>query len=618
MIEIFLNKKYVSTGEWQELIMAISKYNGIFGRWKILVIKNESEFRYYIDSKRWLPIMISDLSSFVLCPCDKIVNLGYSVSAFCLPKQGNIIDLVNECRNKRRGIFERLEISFRNVYADKMVVRANFYVRTNDIVNRYRMSSAIPADLLSVNFESNKAFSYKKPPVSLRIGKAASLLKTESNYSLLKINSFLRANRGYYLNQKDFNFDRHSVIIGSSGCGKSKFISLFIDNIYEDPKLREKYKVVVIDPHAALEQDIGGLGKVIDFQSSADSVDLFAANGENVVVSIELLLDLLKSIMADQYNSKVERVLRHATYVLLANGTFCFTSLRRLITDLEFRNELVAALRAQLPISVIDFFMTDFNDLKTKSYNEAISPIISFIDEMEMIPVLGGVLGGYGVMDVVAKNFLTVFSLDRMRLGNKATKMIAGLVMQQLFMLAQDRVFGEHIILVVDEVAVIENPILRRFLSEARKYNFSLVLAGQYFGQISDELKSSIFANVINYFVFRVSKIDASVLVDCLDMKIDMDDSREERIKLLTDLGDRECVARVGAGGVLIPACKGTTLDYVSKPRAKDVIQGEFAKRRDDMDVGRSAIGFSLDCNINQRELLMMCSSSRKDLKHER
>ena len=67
----------------------------------------------------------------------------------------------------------------------------------------------------------------------------------------------------------------------------------------------------------------------------------------------------------------------------------------------------------------------------------------------------------------------------------------------------------EHIIFVVDEVAVVENPILRRFLSEARKYNVSLVLAQQYFSQISDELQKSIFANVLNYYIFRVSISDA-------------------------------------------------------------------------------------------------------------
>ena len=68
--------------------------------------------------------------------------------------------------------------------------------------------------------------------------------------------------------------------------------------------------------------------------------------------------------------------------------------------------------------------------------------------------------------------------------------------MQQLLTIIQKQEISEHIIFIIDEVAVIENPILSRYLSEARKYNLSLILASQYFSQISNELKNSIFANI--------------------------------------------------------------------------------------------------------------------------
>ena len=98
--------------------------------------------------------------------------------------------------------------------------------------------------------------------------------------------------------------------------------------------------------------------------------------------------------------------------------------------------------------------------------------------------------------------------------------------MQQLFTIVREKEIDEHIIFVIDEVATIENSILSRLLSEARKYNLSLVLIGQYFNQISDNLRNSIFANVINYYIFRVSKLDANILVDSLNMKIPLDDTK--------------------------------------------------------------------------------------------
>ena len=93
-----------------------------------------------------------------------------------------------------------------------------------------------------------------------------------------------------------------------------------------------------------------------------------------------------------------------------------------------------------------------------------------------------------------------------MTLGQSITKTIAGFTMQAILQLIQAHTYNEHIILVIDEVALIENPIICRFLAEARKYNLSVILSGQYFEQISSELQKAIFTNVVNYFIFRVSK----------------------------------------------------------------------------------------------------------------
>lgn len=182
--------------------------------------------------------------------------------------------------------------------------------------------------------------------------------------------------------------------------------------------------------------------------------------------------------------------------------------------NLEYRNDLIKKFKYILPISVIDFFLTDFNDLKTRSYGEAISPIIGFIDEMEMIPVFNSEQKSDNLINTIKNNFLVLFSLDRTKLGNKVTRVIAGLIMQQLLTIIARHEINGHIIFIIDEVAVVESSILSRYLSEARKYNLSLILAGQYFNQISSQLKNAIFANVINYFIFRVSKLDANLLVD--------------------------------------------------------------------------------------------------------
>ena len=389
---------------------------------------------------------------------------------------------------------------------------------------------------------------------------------------------------------------------------KKKFIR-YINNIYKNSDLKQRYKIVIIDPHAALEDDIGGISRVIDFKTTLDSIDLFINNPDDVISSTELLLELFKSLIADQYNSKLERVLRHSIYVLLLDNSFNFSNLRKILLELEYRNFLIKKLKNKLPISIIEFFLTDFNDLKTKAYGEAVSPIIAFIDEMEMIPVFNNQTNEDNLRKTIYDNFLTLFSLDRTKLGDKVTKTISGLVMQQLLSLIQNHSFNEHIIFIVDEVAVIENPILCRFLAEARKYNLSLILAGQYFSQITDKLKNAIFANVINYYIFRVSKMDANILVDNFNMKIPLDDTRDKKIKMLTELNNRECILRIDSNDKLLPAFKASTISYESIPRIKK------ANNLEKNNVLKTDCKFTIGNNVNLKDILLSSSTRKVDNK---
>lgn len=613
--EIYLTKKHISKDEWLELIRVISNYNGLFKKWKIIIKNDKNQIRYFVKTKCSLPSTINSLSSFLLKSVNDINLPNPNINLPFIIKLGsNIVDIINYIEIKNKGKLKFLEITFQKLYENKIKSNTRFYLNKNGIIKRYKAIFCLPTDILSVNFDCNRRYFYKNAPKYLDINKILHLLNTDSNSSILKIDTFPYLQGDFYLNQNSYNFDKHSIVLGSSGCGKSKFISLLIKNIYKNNTLKQKYKIVVVDPHASLENDIGGISKVIDFKNTLDSIDLFINNSDDVISSTELLLELLKSLIADQYNSKLERVLRHSIHILLTNESFNFRNLRKLLLDLEYRNSLIKELKYKLPISVIDFFLSDFNDLKTKSYGESISPIIAFIDEMEMLPVFNEQKTKENLKDTIYNNFLTLFSLDRTKLGDKVTKTISGLVMQQLLTIIERREINEHIIFIVDEVAVIENPILSRFLSEARKYNLSLILAGQYFNQISENLKNSIFANVVNYYIFRVSKLDAKVLVDNFNMKIPLDNTRERKIKVLTELNNRECIVRIDSNGILLPAFKATTLNYISVPRIKNNTQTKIANNNTPI-LFKENSKFKIGNNINLKDILISNSSSRKVVK---
>lgn len=610
--EIFLNKKYVSREEWIKLINIISKYNGTLRKWKIIIRQERSQIRYFIKSNCSLPATINEMDSFMFKSANITEDFVYQKKSVFISKfENNLVDIINYFDIRKSSEVKAVELTFFKVNDSKVKSKCNIYVKSSSMIIKYRLSLFLPQNILSVDFDANKRYLYKSTPKYLDINKILHLLNNDSHSSILKIDTFPYVQGEFYLDQNSIDFAKHSVIMGSSGCGKSKFLSLLIDNIYKNNNLKNKYKVVVIDPHASLEDDIGGLGETIDFSDTLNSINLFMNSTHDVVVSTELLLSLFNSLIGSNYNSKLERVLRHSIHILLTDNNFDFKSLRRLLLDIEYRNELVQKLKNELPVSVVDFFLMDFNDLKTKSYGEAISPIIAFVDEMEMIPVFNEDNIDKNLEDMINDNFLSIFSLDRTRLGDKVTKTIAGLVMQQLLTLIQCKRRDEHIIFIVDEVAVVDNPILARFLSEARKYNLSLVLAGQYFNQISDSLKNAIFANVINYYIFRVSKMDAMTLVDNFNMKIPIDDSKEQKIKILSELNNRECIVRISSNDVLLPAFKANTLDYQSIPRIKRKKE-IFKYPQDNIDKSVQKKKFSIGSGVSLKDILVSNSSSRE------
>lgn len=259
-------------------------------------------------------------------------------------------------------------------------------------------------------------------------------------------------------------------------------------------------------------------------------------------------------------------------FVLMTGQTMSLENLKRFVVDVKFRNQLLEHVKDFVPANIVSFFGSDFNELRTKYYNESIVPIITLVDEMQLQPSLAKTGDeGASLSKLIGNNFLTVFSLNKVSMGEKVVKTVAGLLIQQIFLLAQARAFNEKVILIIDEVSVVQNPALSSILAEARKYNLFVFLTQQYFGQIEKTLQEAIFTNVSNYYVFRVSEEDARALEGNLTIEIPKEILEAEkskglkqsdvRVQMLTALNVRECFLRLSSDGTLLPCIKAKTLD---------------------------------------------------------
>ncbi len=571
--ELYTLSDELSEELWNTLYKTIAQYSGTIGKFQIILKLEDNVVRYFIASDKDLGVLSNNLEHVVLRPAAK---------DDCTPPKtegkerfvnfvtgGSLLDVKEKYGVKRGKHLEYVTFTVRSVAASKAVTTGKLYFKT--AAGTYTLGSKLfnffPAKLLTVDFKQNTKYLKKTPPKYLNIEKTLHILDSAPANALFEIDTFPYFSHNYYLNIHNYEFDKHSFIIGASGSGKSKFIELFVDRIRQTSAAMN-YRIVVIDPHASLDLQHIPQSTTINF--SGETTELFPGAGTDTTAATELTSTLFKSLLADQFNPKLERVMRFTIYVLLVAQSMSMDYLKRFLTDLDLRTQVLQHVEGHVPPNITRFFQTDFNEIRTQHYDEAIVPIISLVDEMQMQPALVNE-SDQSLAKLINDNFLTVFSLNKVSMGEKVVKTVSGLLIQQIFLLAQARAFGQKVILIIDEVSVVQNPALAQILAEARKFNLSVILTQQYFGQIEKDLRAAIFSNVFNYYAFKVSEEDARSLEGNLNIELPKELIDQEnkhgikedqlKVKIMTELHPRECLVRVTAGGQILPAVKARTLD---------------------------------------------------------
>ncbi len=634
---------------WRQTLLSIAQYIGLLRKWQVLVQIENSTVRYFVGANKDLSILSNNLDGVILRPVSsKYIHLPSAINSLKehliqFVTGGNILDLRERYQLKRHKDLKWAVFSLQTINKEASYCAATIYFKEVD-GEKYSLAQKkllyLPSNLLAINFKTSPKYLYKKQPKYLDIQKAIHILKSNDNGAIFKVDTFPYLPKDHYVPLSSYDFDKHSFIIGASGSGKSKFISLFIDRLFASSGIKQNYRVVVIDPHASLEEDLRDMSdtKIINFKDQEESTELFAGADTDISAATELTGTLFKSLLADQFNSKLERLLRFSLFVLMTAQVMSLENLKRLITDLDYRNKIIDHVRQYVPENIVTFFGTDFNELRAQYYNEAIAPIVSLVDEMQLQPALAKQNEhARSLAKLITANSLIVFSLNRVSMGEKVVKTIAGLLIQQLFLLAQARTFYEKIILIIDEVSVIQNPALAQILAEARKYNLFVFLTQQYFGQIDKSLQEAIFTNVVNYYVFRVSEEDARVLEGNITMELPRASvfeaketgkkETELRVKILSSLNTRECIVRLSSEGQLLSALKAQTITFTPAPFVAPIELKTYDKPRIPVKFSEhQAIAVKQLSNhksnakqpVNLVEFLMSQSSSRKVLKKEK
>lgn len=570
--EIYLLSNEVENAQWKILHNVILQNIGWLRSYTLITTIEQNRIRFFVVSSRDLSAISSNIPGFILRPVEDVELHPAVIGRERLVRfvtGGSMLDLLEKYRIKKAKELRSAHLKTRKILPNFNPMRLNLYFANSagQLTRNHRRLLNFPVHLFDISFKGDTKYVKKETPKYLNIEKSQHLLNPEPINSLFEVDGFPYLTRKHYINMGSFDIDKHSLIVGASGSGKSKLISLIVDRI-QATNQENTYRIVVVDPHDSLRKDLTHIkhSKVVNF-SEDDSSELFPQI-QDIQAATELTSQLLKTLLAEQANPRLERVLRFSLYALFTNKQMDFANLSKFVTDLEYRTKMLKA--PNLPVNVQQFFQTDFNEIKTQNYNEAISPIVSLVEEVTMLPSMTA-KNPDTLASVIKDHFLSVFSLRKSSSGERLVKTIAGTIISNVFLLAQSGAFNRKVILIIDEVSVVQNPTLAAILAEARKFNVSLILTQQYLNQVDKEILNAVFSNVQNYYIFRVSEEDAALLEKNVEINIPDQVLHEAKAKgvkeetlrarYMVEQDPRDVLLRLHAGGQVHPLIRGRTVE---------------------------------------------------------
>lgn len=103
--------------------------------------------------------------------------------------------------------------------------------------------------------------------------------------------------------------------------------------------------------------------------------------------------------------------------------------------------------------------------------------------------------------------------------------------------------------------------------------------------------------------------MDAMILEKNMQMEVAVRNPITIRLKMLSELNDRECIVRIGKEGRILTSFKGKTLDFVPTPRKKNYSSKKIITKNKMQENKKS---FSIETVNTLKDIMTKNSSSRK------
>jgi len=370
-----------------------------------------------------------------------------------------------------------------------------------------------------------------------------------------------------------FDRRRHLYLLGKSGSGKSCLLELLIKSDIE-----QGHGCAVLDPHGDLVDDVmrfippHRVKDVVIFDPS--DIDHPASFNPMIPVRPDQrmrvtlgFLDTFKRVLGSLWNDKMDYVLRYAMIALLNVPGTSIVSLRRLLSDDEFRN---AVVRRSDDESVRRFWEVEFPANRAAFEAGPISQLLNKLDELLATDMVRNILGqstnAFDFREFMDSRKIVLCKVSKGVLGAETSALLGSLLIWKIYEAALSRAdlpveSRQDFYFYIDEFHNFATSSFGEILSESRKYRLCLTFANQFLGQLPAGVSDTVFGNIANLISFRVGGQDSGILSSELKPQVASED--------LLNLGLREFYSKVSIDGEVQEAFSGRTLDVI-KPKMQE------------------------------------------------
>lgn len=317
----------------------------------------------------------------------------------------------------------------------------------------------------------------------------------------------------------------HMYIIGKTGVGKSTLIENMVAS-----DIRQGHGLALIDPHGDLVENIlhlipeSRINDVIyfnpqdlDFPIAFNPLTRVPVDQRHLVVSG--LISVFKKIWAEFWGPRLEHILRYSLLTLLEYPESSLLDLPRLLTDKDFRMQVLAKISQP---QVRSFWLFEFDKYSAWLRSEVISPILNKIGQFLVSAPLRNIIGQrentFDLRAVIDAGKILIVNLAKGKIGEDSSALLGAMLATMIHLAALSRADlpeakRRAFYLYVDEFHNFVTLSFADILSEARKYGLNLILSHQYIEQLDEKIRAAVFGNVGTIITFRVGVEDAEYLV---------------------------------------------------------------------------------------------------------